>query len=994
MNNLFDDIDADRNHFEYLYPDLYDDDCSNYYNIENFNEIGINSKTDLLLLNFNIRSLSANFDLFNGFHSLLNKKFNILCFTESWLTDNNKQLYSIPGYNDFHCLRNDGRRGGGLSMYISETYDTKFIKQSSISLSFIETLFVEIHKDNLKILVATIYKPPKCDDAKFIDKLTELLSISSKKNYNEIIITGDFNFDLLKYDKDNNVMKFLNSLTSQSLIPTISKPTRINDKSASLIDNIFMSNPSNLTAGIIVTDISDHFPVFVLKNSVFLNQNCNETFNIKYRLINEITLQNLHNELEPCDFSTIIDPNNCSLSIQNLTDVLDTAFKNCCPLKIKTVSYKDIKKPWITKEIIKLIKQRQNNYVLYSKNLITKKEYSKFRNYVTMKIRKAKIEYYDHKFKSIKNDIKQTWRAINNVINPKANKITAVKKISENNVTYVNPKEISNLFNNFFVNIGRKIAESVERNPQDHLQFLNHVNQPQSFFFQPVSPTEVGNIINSLKNKSSDINTMPIKILKTIKNIISFPLSEIINNSFTSGEFPDPLKVARVTPIFKEGDKSKLSNYRPISVLPPLSKIFEKIAHNQLYKYLERHKILDPNQYGFRSKKSTTQAILNFMQYLFSNIDSGKIIFSIFLDFRKAFDTVDHRILLSKLNTYGIRGLALDWFGSYLSNRKQHVFINNSDSKHKFINYGVPQGSILGPLLFLVFINDISQSSNLFKYILYADDSTLSTCVDNLNNLHRSAAIINSELNKVYLWLKANSITINEDKTKYMLFSYNKNISLPEIKIGKNVIPETSVTKFPGVYFDNGLNFSSHINILSKKISKTIGLLFKLNKFLPSHILQILYTSLVQPYLIYGLEAWYSTYKNHTNKIFILQKKAIRAANKLDYNEHTNNYFKSNFILKLEDQFKLQISIYVYKLLNLNADPEIESLLYQNSIIHQFNTRSTVSFNVSFVNRSKSKNCIAHNGIKIWNNLPEDMRNSKSLYNFKKKVKAFLHGKY
>ena len=226
-------------------------------------------------------------------------------------------------------------------------------------------------------------------------------------------------------------------------------------------------------------------------------------------------------------------------------------------------------------------------------------------------------------------------------------------------------------------------------------------------------------------------------------------MSDIIKQSFETSHFPASLKIARITPIFKEGDKNNVNDYRPISVLPIFSKIFEKAAYQQLYQYLELNSFLNNNQFGFRSKKSTTHAIINFLQYLYENLDSGKLIFSIFLDFRKAFDSVNHDILLSKLQIYGIRGQALDWFRSYLNNRQQYVHVNKCESSLETIKCGVPQGSILGPLLFLIFINDITKSSNIFKYILYADDSTLSTCITE-NELEEHTELINHELNNVY----------------------------------------------------------------------------------------------------------------------------------------------------------------------------------------------------------------------------------------------------
>ena len=995
MNSILDDIDIENNHYDVVYPDINSTGNSKYYQIDKFNELKFNQNTDLLILNYNIRSLSANYDQFNGFSQLLKAKFDIINFTESWLKEGNKQLYAINDYNDFHNLRDDGRRGGGISIYISKQFEAKIIKESTITLNYIETLFIEIVKENRKILIASVYKPNRSDDHLFIEKLSHLLSTNSKNNYHDIILMGDFNFDLLKYEENNITQDFLNTMNSQSLIPVISKPTRVTDSSATLIDNIFISNPINFTSGIIITDISDHFPIFINLRSVFSRNIDDPNIKIEYRLINDNTMKNFHQTVSSIDFTDIINTEDCSTAISQLTDLLDYNYKLCFPIKIKTISYKNFVKPWITKEILSIIKKRHDYYLLFRKKLIHKKTYTDYRNYVTNEIRNSKRKYYEKAFNEVRNNIKQTWSIINNVLKPKINRRTnIVKKLIINDVTFDDPIDISNNFNDFFVNIGKNIAESVDSNFNDHKKYLTHIDQPNSFFFKPVTTNEIKDTINSLKNKSGNINSIPTKILKSISSIICFPLTLIINNSLITGSFPDSLKKARVIPIFKEGDKTNINNYRPISILPIMSKIFEKLVYKQLYEYLEQNSFLNNYQYGFRARKSTTQAILNLLQYLYKNIDSGKIIFSIFLDFRKAFDSVNHKILLSKLETYGIRGVALDWFRSYLSNRSQYVCINDACSNVLKIDYSVPQGSILGPLLFLIFINDISKSSDFFKYILYADDSTLSTCI-NENEIDSFTNSINKELNNVHLWLCANKIVINEDKTKYMIFSYSKTPTLSEIKIGNNIIPITPVTKFLGVHIDSNLKFDSHMNIISKKLSKSIGLLYKLNKYLPNHVLKILYCTLIHPYLSYGLEAWYGTFKNHTSKIFILQKKAIRAINQLEYNEHTNEYFISNNILKLEDQFKLQISTYIYILLNSNyIDIEIASKLKPNIEIHDHDTRGGQKLNIMRVNKSKSKNCLFHNGVKIWNSLPDLAKNSNSILKFKKTAKKFLHEKY
>ena len=280
----------------------------------------------------------------------------------------------------------------------------------------------------------------------------------------------------------------------------------------------------------------------------------------------------------------------------------------------------------------------------------------------------------------------------------------------------------------------------------------------------------VCNVISSLKNKNAHVTTFPTSVLKYIAPIVSLPISVLISKSLSTGHFPDSMKVARIVPLKKPGDPTDMGNYRPISILPIISKVFEKVVHSQLYRYLNHKKILYANQYGFRPKTSTTQAIINHTQYLYDSIDAGNYIISIFLDFAKAFDTVDHNILLSKLHFYGIRGVAHACFQSYLFNGKQYTTVNGHTSVTSTITHGVPQGSIVGPLLFLIYINDLPNAS-FFRYTLYADDSTLSTAIDS-KCVYSSAYHINKELSNINRWLSANKMAINPSKTHCILFSY------------------------------------------------------------------------------------------------------------------------------------------------------------------------------------------------------------------------------
>ena len=462
----------------------------------------------------------------------------------------------------------------------------------------------------------------------------------------------------------------------------------------------------------------------------------------------------------------------------------------------------------------------------------------------------------------------------------------------------------------------------------------------------------------------------------------------LVNLSIESGKFPTLFKIARVIPIFKSGNRQEKNNYRPISLLHPISKIFEKIMHSQLMSYLKRFNLLKSNQFGFQKNISTSHAIVENLQYVYDCLDSGYSVSSFFLDFSKAFDCVDHGILLAKLYAYGIRGFVYNWFKSYLSNRKQYVNINNSNSCIRILTHGVPQGSVLGPLLFLIFINDFPSCNSFFKFTLFADDSTL-TCKYKPCPQLPSNIFLQNQLDTVYSWLKANKIKVNSNKCSHIVFSYRNNSRIPPITFGNGQISQSSSTRFLGILIDEKLQFSNHIQSIASKISKSIGILNKLKLIFPSNILLKLYLTLIHPHLTYAIETWFSSPACFTNKLFTLQKKAIRIILGLPNNSHTTQHFKSLKVLKLKDLYILKLCCMVFSSLN-SSQNNLSLMLQAQYRHHTHNTRSGGELTLPRYRRTSSQSSFLFQSIKVYNSLPLNLRNCISITSFKINVKKYL----
>ena len=428
-------------------------------------------------------------------------------------------------------------------------------------------------------------------------------------------------------------------------------------------------------------------------------------------------------------------------------------------------------------------------------------------------------------------------REIVNIQNPNSHKISQLKVGGK---LINNPRDISNKLNEYFVNVGPTTEDSIPKTQNvSTLKFMKErINY--AFLIAQVSHDEVLNIINSLEYKATGPVSIPIKLLKLIPDLILVPLCNIINVSFNTGVFPNLLKLVRI-PIHKRGSKQDINNYRLISLLSVFDKIMEKLMHKRLYSFLEEKDILYHKQFGFRKGNSTINALLQITEKIKESIDKGKYGCGIFIDLRKAFDTVNHKILLMKMEHYGIRDSALRWFESYL----------NKSSQLRELSCGVPRGSVLGPLLFLIYINDLPNISKKLEIFLFADDTNIYYENESLVELE---LIVNKELRNLYLWLSVNRLALNIAKTIFLIFHpFNKSLRYNvTLKILKQAIVEKNYIKYLGVIIDSTLSWKDQLHNLSK-LSRTIGVLYKLRPFVNLQIMKNTYHALFYLHIVYGI---------------------------------------------------------------------------------------------------------------------------------------------
>jgi hypothetical protein len=970
MANHFINIDPDIN-----YLDL-STDCS-YYDIQSIKTAMIDHSKSLKVIHLNIRSTNKNFDEFYAFLSSTGVQFHVIVLTETWLNSPDEWV-DVPGFVAYHSVRSD-RVGGGVTILVNSSILSEHLSDMTVNYRSLECCSISFSVRSKKYLVIGVYRPPSEPVDTFNRDFFPLISGDSVSSARTIIV-GDFNIDLTNNNLSNGDSFFLNEMYSLHFLPKIVLPTRVTTNSSTCIDHIWTNSPIPFKSGIVEVEITDHYPVFSAIPNVFL---VNDLITVKFRCIKPQNIANFKDAVTDMitRFNFDNNPNlhtKCSLLCQNLFSI----YERTCPIKTKTISVKRLEAPWLTNAIMSSIATKHTLYNQFRAGIIDHDVYKEYRNMLCMLIKTAKRNYYSRTFNAAMGDARKTWKNIRNVLNP--NKSFRPKvSLTSNGATFHNPEDTSKIFNDYFSSVATDLENQIPVNNVDPLQYMTP--HCQSFVCLPTDSHEVNGLILSFKNKNSDLGSIPSFIYKRIADVLAPVVADLINCSFTTGVFPDFLKIARVIPIYKSGTKTSASNYRPISTLHFLSKVFEKAMHIRLDNYFSRFDIISPKQFGFRKKSSTSDAILQFSDEIYNVLNNKKYLISVMLDFQKAFDTVNHSILLRKLCALGIRGIILDWFQSYLSNRKQFVCIENIHSDVRTVCTGVPQGSILGPLLFIVYINDMSVCCPGLNLVHFADDTTVFSSGSDLDALYE---LMNRELIEVDRWLCCNKLSLNIAKTQCMIVSNRNKLNNNSIVIRRLPVSMVNQTKFLGIFIDDRLSFKLHVQSVTNKISKSCGILKKLSHFIEPYILKKLYFSLVYPHLLYGVVVWGGSCRTGLAKLQRLQDKSVRLWCVGPLNYHANK------LLTVNDIYVLSVLNKFYQYYCLGESSFFFNKILVDQINHEHATRFKTNNNLNFprVNTYSFKSCFYYRGITEWNKLPNEIRGMKSLNAFKNTVKGHLLG--
>ena len=907
---------------------------------------------------------------------------DVMAVSETWLTElTATNCVNIDGYDFYRRDKPKDFIGAqGVGIYVKHGLSTT--ARTDLEQPSLMNTAVQLNFPNRKpVIVNVLYRHPQTP-VSFLDKIEELFKHLDSLKAN-VVITGDFNLDFSGRKTLDGCAKKLDDIAkAYGFLQTISSPTRITESTATCIDLTF-TNLQSYTAGVGIVSIADHLMNFIVLGRS--NSPSHHRFVIS-RNFKNLDKAKFLNDLKEVPWHIIECFNDIEDAWYSWKVLFSEVINQHAPLR-KFRAPKSPKTPWFDEKIESLKKVRDYYHRRATTGNLPKdwESYRNTRNQVTRLVRKSKKDYYTSLIDQNKGNSKSMWKILKGLL-PKCSS-GGITALEVNGTLITDFKNIANSFNAFFTDIGLKLAATinvVNVNPVDYVKQC-FPKQPNIFKFKDIKEKDVLKLIKNIPGgKATGMDNFQVKVLKIAAPEISRSLAYLFNFSLKTGKFPADWKLARITPIHKKGPKIDQENYRPVSILPVISKFIERLVHNQLYDHLVQNNLLCMQQSGFRKRHSCQTSLHRLHEQLYEDLFNGKVVGLIALDLRKAFDTVDHKIMLDKLKYYGVNGTEHDWFKSYLHNRFQICSIyNNMSDSHK-ITCGVPQGSILGPLMFIIYVNDMPKCFKDCNVNIYADDTTFYVADTSVDAVSR---ILQTELEFVHRWLCCNKLSLHIGKTSSMLIcSRQKRIHLDNqelnLKLNGYEIEQTNSLKYLGIQIDCNLRYDEYVNILVKKINRATGVLRRASRFVNQATRITLYNTLILPHLDYCSTIWGNNIsKSDIKRLQRLQNCAMRIILECDRLSCTKTMLDTLKWLSVEQRLLYNTGVLIWKMSNNETPSYLSDIISKTSHNHDYETRASTDDKL-FIKQGHSKSLSVY-GSNCWNSIPSNIRNVTSYRTFK-----------
>ena len=946
---------------------------------------------DFLILHYNCRSvLNKTEELFR---ICLKLKPKIICLTETWLDNSTSQTAGIPdGYKLLRCDRSDAFKqkygktsGGGTAILYSDEIK---VRKLNLNMEDQETQWVEV-KANQIFTLGVVYRAEYTDllaekeDGIPLEKQLYEASIRSKR----IIVTGDFNCDVSAEVKDDATDRLEQMFERFSMKQLITKPTRISQKNTvTTIDHIWADTTAcsiKETGTIEEIGKSDHTGLYLKLN---LTTEKPEPESIRYRNYRNYNAEAFNDELKKeflnSDLESLIDNGELDKAMDSWTKTFKETAQKHAPMIEKIKKYKKENVPWFDTLLEMKIKEKNNKLKLY-RLYGDKKDLNianKIGNQITHLKRKLKKKYYKQKIEEYDGDSKKMWKILKNVTQTTPDKSTIEPE-------FLN-QEKANAYNKYFATIGTWVQNLI--GTKDATPTAAKCG---SFHFNKETEETIIKLIDRIRvDVAQGADEISAKLIKDAKYTIAKSLSRLVNLSYQKSTFPKSMKTAVIKALHKKNCTEDISNYRPLSILSVVSKIFERSATDQIVKYLEENKLLNPTQHAYRKKHSTTTCLMEVIDYINEQKDKGKIVGVASLDLSKAFDSINHTHLLNKLAKFGLDLEAVKWCKSYLEERKQTTKFKKFTSSEHTVTSGVPQGSILGPILFIIFTNEMAENLSNCKIMSYADDTQLIVT----GNTRMQVKLKLEELIKLaQIWYTENSLMNNASKTEILIIGNNrKGDPLMQIEVEdggemKHLKPKQAI-KILGVHIDDQLNWNNHIQAVRKKATNSIRNLHRINQLIPLKHRVLLYNSLVAPHYNYADTVWAGCGITNEKKLQTTQNFAARSILGRKKRSSATEALKDLKFLPLKDKRKVHEAVYVHKALNGKL-PLVISEKYNNQLSTQdLRSTSQLTLNIPTHKTHKYQQGPLYRTIKAWNNTTVQSRTGTETNTFKKTYQMTL----